>query len=114
MIKKVKTKKIKSAYNQYVETLTPKQKQKHEENYIDLVLSELLLAAMHEDDVSVRELAKLAGVSPTIVQGIRSQTRKHVSVQSFFKILNSMGCKFMVERNGQIIPLDISRANKKI
>ena len=107
------TKKAKSTYDRYLENLTPKQRQKHEEEYIDLILSELLIAAMEEDDISVRELAKVAGVSPTIVQGIRSQTRKHVSVQSFFKILNSMGCTFMVERNGQIIPLDMPHTSKK-
>ena len=44
------TKKIKSDYH-FLETLTPETKRKHEENYIDLVLSELLLAAMHEDDI---------------------------------------------------------------
>lgn len=107
------TKKTKSTYDRYMEGLTSKEKQKFDEGYIDLVLSELLIAAMNEDDISVRELAKVAGVSPTIVQGIRSQTRKHVSVQSFFKILNSMGCTFMVERNGQVISLDIPRATKK-
>ena len=107
-------KKTKSTYDTYLDDLTPKKRQKHEEEYIDLVLSELLIAAMNEDDISVRELAKVAGVSPTIVQGIRSQTRKHVSVQIFFKILNSMGCKFMVKRNGQVISLDISRSGKKV
>ena len=42
---------------------------------------------MAKDNVSVRKLAKIAGVSPTIIQAMRSGTKKDFSMQSFFKIL---------------------------
>ena len=59
----------------------------------------MLIAIMQEDDTTVRKLAKEADVSPTIIQGIRSGTRKHVSMQSFFKILKGLGYKkLMVEQ----------------
>lgn len=69
---------------------------------------------MEQDEVSVRKLAKLAGVSPTVVQAMRSGTKKDFSMQSFFKILKGLGCKkLMVEYNGQFIPLNISYSNKR-
>ncbi len=68
---------------------------------------------MVQEDVSVRRLAKKAGVSPTVVQAMRSGTKKDFSLQSFFKILKGIGCKkLMVELNGQFFPLDISSAKK--
>lgn len=107
-------KKVKSTADKFVESLTPKQKKEFFEEYRELLLSELLLAAMEQDEISVRKLAKLAGVSPTIVQAMRSGTKKDFSMKSFFKILKGLGCRrFMVELNGELIPLDISAATRK-
>lgn len=44
--------------------------------YKEFLLSEMILAAMEEDDVSVRQLTKLAGVSPTIVQEMKSGSKE--------------------------------------
>jgi len=108
------TKKVKSTSDKFVESLSPKQRKEFFEEYRELLLSELLLAAMEQDEISVRKLAKLAGVSPTIVQAMRSGTKKDFSMKSFFKILKGLGCKrFMVELNGQFIPLDISSSTRK-
>ena len=74
------TKKVKSTANKFVESLTPKQRKEFFEEYRELLLSELLLAAMEQDEISVRKLAKLAGVSPTIVQAMRSGTKKDFSL----------------------------------
>lgn len=107
------TKKIKSTCDEFIESLSPKEKKAFDEEYKELLFSELLLAAMEHDDVSVRKLAKLAGVSPTVVQAMRSGTKKDFSMQSFFKILKGLGCKkLMVELNGQFIPLNFSHFNK--
>jgi len=108
------SKKTKSTCDLFVESLNSREKKKFYEEYQELLLSELLLAAMAQDNVSVRKLAKLAGVSPTIVQAMRSGTRKDFSMQSFFKILKGLGCrKLMIELNGQLIPLDISQSPKR-
>ena len=108
------TRKIKSTCDKFVESLTPKQRKEFFEEYRELLLSELLLAAMEQDEISVRKLAKLAGVSPTIVQAMRSGTKKDFSMKSFFKILKGLGCKrFMVELNGELIPLDLSATTRK-
>jgi len=107
-------KKVKSTADKFVESLTPKQKKEFFDEYRELLLSELLLAAMEQDEISVRKLAKLAGVSPTIVQAMRLGTKKDFTMKSFFKILKGLGCKrFMVELNGEIIPLDLSVTTRK-
>jgi Helix-turn-helix. len=107
-------KKQKSTVEELVESLSPREMKQFDEEYKELLLSELLLAAMQQDDVSVRKLAKLAGISPTVVQAMRSGAKKDFSMQSFFKVLKGLGCKrFMVELNGQFIPLDISSSLKK-
>lgn len=106
-------KKIKSTCDEFVDSLSSKEKIKFDKEYKELLLSELLLATMEQDDISVRKLAKLAGVSPTVVQAMRSGSKKDFSMQSFFKILKGLGCKkLMVEFNGQFIPLNISYSDK--
>lgn len=108
------TKKIKSTCDEFIETLSPKEKEIFDEEHKEFLLSELLLAAMQQDDISVRKLAKAAGLSPTVVQAMRSGSKSDFSMQSFFKILKGLGCKkLMVEFNGQIIPLNISQVHKR-
>jgi hypothetical protein len=107
-------KRTKTTAEAFVESLTPKELKEFNEEYRELLLSELLIAVMERDDVSVRELAKLADLSPTVVQAMRSPKKKDFTMRSFIKILKGLGCKkFMVELNGQLIPLDISASLKK-
>jgi hypothetical protein len=70
------TKKIKSTVEKLVESMNPKEKLAFDEEFRELLLSEMILAAMEKDHVSVRCLAKLAGVSPTIIQNMRSGVKK--------------------------------------
>ena len=108
------TKKTKSTVDKFIESLSPEKRKKYDEEYQEFVLSELILAAMEKDDISVRKLAKMAGVSPTIVQAMRSGTKKDFSMQSFFKILKGLGSKgFMIELHGHYIPLEIPVSSKK-
>ena len=108
------TKKIKSTFDKFIESLSPQERKKYDEEYREFILSELILAAMAKDNISVRKLAKMAGVSPTIVQAMRSGSRKDFSMQSFFKILKGLGSKgFMIELHGHYIPLDVPVASRK-
>lgn len=54
-------KKVKSSYDELMDD--KEQKELFDKEYKDLLLSELILAAMEEDHVSVRRLAAAAGVS---------------------------------------------------
>lgn len=92
-------KKQKSTYDKFIESMTHEQRKEFEEEYKELLISEMLIAAMEQDGVSVRELAKEAGVSPTIVQGIRSGARENVTFNSVLKILSALGYKLKAEKD---------------
>lgn len=106
-------KKQKSTYTAFIEKISPTRRKKFEEGYKELLLSEMLLAAMEEDHISVRKLAELAGVSPTIIQEIRSGKRENVSAKSIFKILGGLGYSIVAERDGHRITLDIPLSSGK-
>jgi hypothetical protein len=106
-------KKLKSTSDEYIESLTPSELKKFEEGYKDFALSELILALMKEDEVSVRKLAKIADVSPTVIQAMRSGAKEDYSMQSFFKVLKGLGCKkLIVQLKNQSIPLDITHIKR--
>ena len=106
-------KKVKSTYDELMESMSQKEKKEYEAELNDFLLSELILAAMEQDNVSVRKLAKLAGVSPTIVQEMRAGAKKSFNTKSLFKVLKQLGYNFLLERNGHIIPLDLGHNNRK-
>jgi len=106
--------KIKSTYEEFIEKLSPEEKIKFDEEYRELLLSELILAAMAEDEVSVRDLAQRAQVSPTIIQAMRSGSKDNYSMATFYKILKSLGYnQFMVGKNGHFINIDFAQFRKK-
>lgn len=77
--------KAKGTINHFLESMTPEKRRNHEAGYRELLISEMIIAAMENDDVSVRELAKLARVSPTTVQNLRSGISDS-AVKSLFKV----------------------------
>gem|GEM_PF-6029428 len=70
------TKKIKSTVDELIESLSPEKHKKYNEKYRKFVLSELILAAMAKDNLSVKTLAKMAGVSPNIPLEVRISNKK--------------------------------------
>ena len=79
MAKKTTTKKS-STFDRIMRD--PERKKQFEREYKDLVLSELLLALMENDEKSVRLLAKEAGLSPTVIQNIRSGKQKDIKLDN--------------------------------
>lgn len=88
-------KNVKSTYEQIVQD--KKRKENIEREYKQLVISELLLAAMAKDSLSVRELAKIAGVSPTIIQELKVGKRQNITLDTFNKVLNAIGYQIAFE-----------------
>lgn len=76
----------------------PAFKRKHEKSYRELVLSELLLAIMAEENISIRSLAKQAGISPTIIQDIRSGKRDNITLKTFSSLIDVLGYNFVLEK----------------
>lgn len=95
--------------------LTPKQRKKYDAEYQEFALSELLLAITDQDTQSVRKLAKLAGVSPTIIQSMRSGEKKDYSLTVFFKVLQGLGYKkfTVTTQQGKNINIALPNYSKK-
>lgn len=89
-------KKIESTYDQI--TANPKRKKRIEKEYQELLISEILCAAMQQDAVSVRKLAAEAGVSPTIIQELKTGKRTNITLSTFNRVLNAIGYQISFER----------------
>lgn len=82
-------KKIESTYDEAIKD--KKRKGNIDREYQELLISEMLIAAMEQDEASVRQLAKAAGVSPTIIQEIKTGKRKNITMETFSKVLHAIG-----------------------
>lgn len=82
-------KKVKSTYDEFIDD--KKEKVLLDEEYKELLLSELLIAVMKHDHISVRKLAAAAGVSPTIVQSLKSGSKTNITIDTLSKILDAVG-----------------------
>ncbi|MBS0616069.1 MAG: helix-turn-helix domain-containing protein [Verrucomicrobia bacterium] len=87
-------KKTKSTYDKFIEN--KRQKKLLNKEYKKLLISELLLAAMEEDHISVRKLAKEAEVSPTIVQELRAGKKLNITIETLSRILDVIGYQLIV------------------
>jgi hypothetical protein len=76
----------------------PNEKKIFEKEYNDFVLSEFVQERMAEENISIRALAKKAGVSPTIIQKIRSRNAEKINYGAFINVLNSLGYKINIEK----------------
>jgi transcriptional regulator with XRE-family HTH domain len=75
-----------------------KEKALFEKEYNDFLLSEFVLQKMEEDNISIRALAKKAGVSPTIIQKMRSKNSEKITYRTFSNVLNTLGYKISIEK----------------
>ncbi|MCL2155389.1 MAG: transcriptional regulator [Leptospirales bacterium] len=76
----------------------PKRKKKFDKEYNEFLLSEFVLEKMESEGISVRALAKRAGVSPTVIQKIRSQNAERINFRTFTSVLNSLGYRINIEK----------------
>ena len=69
----------------------PEQKEIYDKEYNDFLLSEFMLEQMEKQHISVRELAKQADVSPTVIQKLRSKDFQKVNLTTFTSVLRCLG-----------------------
>jgi hypothetical protein len=69
----------------------------YRKNYKELLFSELLIAVMESDDKSVRELAKEAHLSPSVIQDLRSGKLQVRNVRNLIKIAEAFGYEVIFE-----------------
>ena len=96
MNKKQNKKKKKSTFEKFMQD--PIQKEKFKKEYNKFLLSEFLLEAMEETHTSVRKLAEKSGVSPSIIQNIRSEKTANVTFNTLNSLVSSLGYRLSFEK----------------
>jgi len=76
----------------------PDQQEPFDREYADFALSELILEAMESEHLSVRELAKRAHVSPTIIQKLRSNDAEKITLHTLLSVLTPLGYRMKIEK----------------
>ncbi len=99
-------KKAKSTYEEFIKD--NHQKKHLDKEYRDLLISELLLAVMKEDHISVRKLAAEADVSPTVIQNLKSGKKTNITLDTLSRILEAIGYQIILS------PKNRSRKQLKI
>lgn len=66
--------------------------------YRDFLLSELLIAIMEEDHISIRKLAQEAGVSPSLIQDLRTGKKDNLTLRSFSNIMDALGYDIILHK----------------
>lgn len=76
----------------------PEQKEIYDKEYNDFLLSEFMLEQMEAQHISVRELAKQADVSPTVIQKLRSKDSQKINLKTFTSVLRCLGYQIKLEK----------------
>ena len=69
----------------------PNFKDEFEKGYNEFLISEFMIEKMEEENISVRELAKEAKVSPTTIQNLRSGNAESVKYKTLSTIMQKRG-----------------------
>ena len=86
------------------EMQNPEFKKLFEEDYKELVLSELLYNLMESENKSVRGLAREAHLSPTVIQNIRTGHQEDIKLKNFLGIMHACGYNVVLKKG----PVQIS------
>ena len=88
---------MESTFDKFI-TNNPKEKLKFEKEYNDFLLSEFMIEQMEAQHISVRELARRADVSPTVIQKLRSKDSQKVNLSTFTSVLKTLGYQIKLEK----------------
>ncbi len=80
-------------------------RKKFEKKYKEFLISELVLAMMENDQKSVRALAKEVGLSPTVIQKLRSGKQTDIKLSNFINISHACGYEVVLEKGDSHIYL---------
>ena len=88
-------------------------KKSYEQHYKELLFSELLISIMEDDDKSVRDLAKEADISPSVIQALRSGKQTDIRVSNLIKIAQSFGYEVVLQKGEERLALHDDIRNDK-
>ena len=97
------TKKLTTTFDKWMKN--PTIKKAYEEGHEGFVLSELIKSLMENDHKSVRGLAKKIGLSPTVIQDIRSGKQEDMKVKNFISIAHACGYHLLLVNDREKIPV---------
>jgi len=87
---------MKTTFEEFISD--PKRKEEFEKEYNEFLLSEFIVEKMEKEKMSIRALAQRAGVSPTVIQKIRSKDAERINFKTFTNVLHSLGYTMRFER----------------
>lgn len=88
------------------EMMNPEFRAHFENEYQEFALSEIILELMGKEKLSVRELAKAADVSPSVIQDIRSGNRTNITLSNLTKIIKALGSHIAIQIDKRYIPIE--------
>lgn len=74
-------------------------------SYKTFLISELLISMMDNDKKSVRELAKEAHLSPTVIQKVRSRKQNDMKMRNFINISRACGYQIILKKGKDSLSL---------
>ena len=83
----------------------PDFKAKFETGYQEFLLSELLIAILENDDLSIEELAPEINLSPSVIQDICSGKQKDLKISNFLQVAKAGGYRLILEKGEERISL---------
>lgn len=83
----------------------PAFKEQFEHEYTEFLLAETIKELMESEHKSVRKLAKESGLSPTVIQNIRSGLQDDMKLSNFLTISHACGYRLVLEKNDKRILL---------
>ncbi len=99
------TNKDKSTFDRFMSD--SKQKKKFEKEYVQFLFAELLLEAMDEEHISVRELSKESGISTSVIQNMRSMKPTNITMKTMASLLKPLGYQLAATKDGKTVELSI-------
>ncbi|OHD70643.1 MAG: hypothetical protein A2W19_01190 [Spirochaetes bacterium RBG_16_49_21] len=76
----------------------PERREQFEKGYNEFLVNEFLLEAMEENHISVRKLAEKAGVSPAIIQRIRTGGSSNITLKKLSDIATALGYRINFQK----------------
>ncbi|CAN2040181.1 hypothetical protein GMMP15_1590020 [Candidatus Magnetomoraceae bacterium gMMP-15] len=76
-----------------------------EKEYAQFLFSELLLEAMEEERISVRELSKKSGVSTSVIQNMKAMKPTNIIIKTMVSLLKPLGYQLAATKGRMTIKL---------
>ena len=83
------------------------EKEKFEKEYMQFLFSELILEAMEEESISVRELSKKAGVSTSVIHHLRTLKPINITMKTLISLLKALGYQLVATKGRTTVKLSL-------